>query len=141
MTLQPRILIVDDSANDVELTVRALAENDVGCHIQIAKDGEEAILLLESDFKKLPALVLLDLKLPKKNGFEVLKEIRSCERLRMLPVVILSSSREERDIGQSYDLGANAYVVKPVSFNVFVQNIKLLSGFWTKVNEPPPCNL
>src|SRR4051812_42888506 len=139
-----RILLAEDNANDVELTMTALHENKVLNEITVVRDGAEALDYL---FKRgpyaeraggNPALVLLDLKMPKVDGIEVLRQIKREPGLRSIPVVVLTSSREEQDLVRPYDLGVNAYVVKPVDFHEFVEAVKLLGGFWAVVNEPPP---
>jgi CheY-like chemotaxis protein len=139
-----RILLAEDNAYDVELTVTALRENKVVNEIIVVRDGAEALDYL---FKRdryadrsgaNPALVLLDLKMPKVDGTEVLRQIKNDAGLKSIPVVVLTSSREERDLLRAYDLGVNAYVVKPVDFHEFVEAVKLLGGFWAVVNEPPP---
>lgn len=138
------ILLIEDDARDVELTLTALDEYNLTNQVVVARDGEEALdyLYCRGDFNMRadnnPVVVLLDLKLPKVDGLEVLKQIRSDEKLRMIPVVVLTSSREERDIVESYKLGVNAYVVKPVDFHEFVEAIKELGIFWAVINEPPP---
>jgi len=139
-----RILIVEDDPNDVELTLTALAEYNLANEVVVTRDGEEALdyLYCRGQFKPRasdnPAVLLLDLKLPKVDGLEVLRQIKSDEKLRMIPVVVLTSSREERDMVASYRLGVNAYVVKPVDFHQFVNAIKELGVFWAVINEPPP---
>jgi DNA-binding response OmpR family regulator len=139
-----RILIVEDDPKDVELTLIALEEYNLANEVVITRDGEEALdyLYCRGNFKMRssdnPAVLLLDLKLPKVNGLEVLQQIKSDEKLKMIPVVVLTSSREERDMVTSYKLGVNAYVVKPVDFHEFVNAIKELGIFWAIVNEPPP---
>jgi CheY-like chemotaxis protein len=139
-----RILLAEDNAYDVELTMTALRENNVVNEIIVVRDGAEALDYL---FKRdryaeragaNPALVLLDLKMPKVDGVEVLRQIKNDAGLRSIPVVVLTSSREEQDLVRTYDLGVNAYVVKPVDFHEFVEAVKLLGGFWAVVNEPPP---
>jgi len=138
------ILLVEDDPKDVELTITALEAYNVGNKVAIARDGEEALdyLYRRGKFADVPAgnpvVVLLDLKLPKINGLEVLRQIRADERLKMLPVVILTSSREEKDLVEGYKLGINAYVVKPVDFHEFIDAIKSLGSFWIFLNEPPP---
>jgi CheY-like chemotaxis protein len=139
-----RILLVDDSPHDVELTLAALEQNRLANEVVVARDGEEALAYLyrRGIFKLRsagnPAVVLLDLKLPKVDGLEVLKQIKSDEDLRAVPVVMLTSSREEKDLVQSYNLGVNAYVVKPVDFHEFVDSLKELGLFWAVINQPPP---
>jgi DNA-binding response OmpR family regulator len=144
MNVLKRILLVEDNPNDVELTMEALSENNIANAVDLARDGEEALDYLnrEGNFSSRregnPGVILLDLKLPKINGLEVLKAIREDEKLKMIPVVILTSSREESDLVEGYRLGINAYVVKPVEFNEFVRAIKTLGLFWAIINEPPP---
>jgi CheY-like chemotaxis protein len=139
-----RILIVEDDPKDVELTLTALEEYNLANEVVVTRDGEEALdyLYCRGNFKMRtsdnPAVLLLDLKLPKVAGLEVLQQIKSDEKLRMIPVVVLTSSREERDMVASYKLGVNAYVVKPVDFHEFVNAIKELGVFWAVINEPPP---
>jgi DNA-binding response OmpR family regulator len=139
-----KILLVEDTPNDFELTMEALAENNIANAVDLARDGEEALDYLNrhgrfsSRPEGNPGVILLDLKLPKINGLEVLKAIRENEKLKMIPVVILTSSREESDLFEGYRLGINAYVVKPVEFNEFVRAIKTLGLFWAIINEPPP---
>jgi DNA-binding response OmpR family regulator len=139
-----RILIVEDDPKDVELTLTALEEYNLANEVVVTRDGEEALdyLYCRGNFKmrtsENPAVLLLDLKLPKVDGLEVLQQIKSNEKLKMIPVVVLTSSREERDMVASYKLGVNAYVVKPVDFHEFVNAIKELGIFWAVINEPPP---
>jgi DNA-binding response OmpR family regulator len=139
-----RILLVEDNPNDIELTMEALAENNIANAVDIVRDGEEALDYLnrEKSFSSRregnPGVILLDLKLPKISGLEVLKALRENDKLKMIPVVILTSSREESDLIEGYRLGINAYVVKPVDFNEFVTAIKTLGLFWAIINEPPP---
>jgi len=139
-----RILIVEDDPKDVELTLTALEEYNLANEVVVTRDGEEALdyLYCRGNFKMRssdnPAVLLLDLKLPKVDGLEVLQQVKSDEKLRMIPVVVLTSSREERDMVASYKLGVNAYVVKPVDFHEFVNAIKELGIFWAVINEPPP---
>ena len=139
-----RILLVEDDPKDVELTLTALAEYNLANEVVVARDGAEALeyLYRRGGFTtragENPAVLLLDLKLPKVDGLEVLRQIRSEEILKMIPVVVLTSSREERDMVASYRLGVNAYVVKPVDFHEFVNAIKELGVFWAVINEPPP---
>jgi CheY-like chemotaxis protein len=139
-----RILLVEDDPKDVELTLTALEEYNLANEVVVARDGEEALDYLYSrgNFTTRsgdnPAVLLLDLKLPKINGLEVLQQVKSDEKLKMIPVVVLTSSHEEKDMVASYKLGVNAYVVKPVDFHEFVNAIKDLGVFWAVINEPPP---
>jgi CheY-like chemotaxis protein len=139
-----RILIVEDDPKDVELSLTALEEYNLANEVVVTRDGEEALdyLYCRGPFagrtNDNPAVLLLDLKLPKVDGLEVLQQIKSDEKLKMIPVVVLTSSREERDMVASYQLGVNAYVVKPVDFHEFVNAIKELGIFWAVINEPPP---
>ena len=139
-----RILLVEDALNDIELTLSALAENHLANEVVVTRDGEEALdYLLHRGVWRMraegnPAVVLLDLKLPKVDGLEVLAQIKKDPNLRMMPVVMLTSSREERDLVQSYELGVNAYVVKPVDFHDFVNALKKVGLFWAVINQPPP---
>jgi len=138
------ILIVEDDPRDVELTLTALEEYNLANAVVVTRDGQEALDYLyrrgkfntRSDGN--PAVMLLDLKLPKIDGLEVLKQVRSDEHLKMIPVVVLTSSHEEKDMMRSYQLGVNAYVVKPVDFHEFVNAVKELGVFWAVINEPPP---
>jgi len=139
-----RILMVEDDPKDVELTLTALEEYNLANEVVVTRDGEQALdyLYHRGEFKTRangnPAVMLLDLKLPKVDGLEVLKQIKSDQNLAMLPVVVLTSSKEEKDKVASYKLGVNAYVVKPVDFHEFVNAIKELGVFWAIINEPPP---
>jgi CheY-like chemotaxis protein len=139
-----RILYAEDNENDVELTMRALGEHRLANEVVVVRDGVEALDYLygRGAFRARPrgnpSVLLLDLKMPRIDGLEVLRTVRSDPKLRALPVVILTSSREERDIVESYQLGVNAYVVKPVKFQEFVEAVKTLGLFWAVLNEPPP---
>ncbi len=139
-----RILLVEDDPKDVELTLTALEDYNLANEVVVARDGEEALdyLFRRGAFTTRsndnPAVLLLDLKLPKVDGLEVLQQVKSDERLRMIPVVVLTSSREETDVVASYRLGVNAYVVKPVDFHEFVNAIRELGIFWAIINAPPP---
>jgi DNA-binding response OmpR family regulator len=139
-----RILLVEDDPRDVELTLTALGEYNLANEVVVTRDGEKALdyLYCRGEFGTRshdnPAVMLLDLKLPKINGLEVLQQIRADERLKMIPVVVLTSSHEEKDMMRSYQLGVNAYVVKPVDFHEFVNAVKELGVFWAVINEPPP---
>lgn len=139
-----RILLVEDDPRDTELTMTALEEYHLTNEVVVTRDGEEALdyLYCRGKFQTRtcdnPAVLLLDLKLPKIDGLEVLQQIKSHQNLTMIPVVVLTSSREESDMVASYKLGVNAYVVKPVDFHEFVNAIKELGVFWAIINEPPP---
>ena len=139
-----RILLVEDDPKDVELTLTALEEYKLANEVVIARDGEEALdyLYRRGNFATRstdnPAVLLLDLKLPKVDGLEVLQQIKADAKLKLIPVVVLTSSHEEKDMVTSYKLGVNAYVVKPVDFHEFVNAVKELGIFWALVNEPPP---
>jgi two-component system response regulator len=130
------ILLVEDNPNDAELTQRALKKSDVGARLAIARDGAEALEYLLSNRPK-PKVVFLDLKLPKIDGIEVLRRVRSDERTRSLPVVVLTSSQEERDISECYKLGVNSYVVKPVEFDKFYKAVADLGMYWLVLNKSP----
>ncbi|RZA33665.1 MAG: response regulator [Lysobacteraceae bacterium] len=138
------ILLVEDNPHDLELTLIALSKSQLANEVVIVRDGAEALDYLHrrGEFADRvvgnPAVILLDLKLPKVDGLEVLKEIRDTEGLRSVPVVMLTSSKEEQDVLRSYELGVNAYVVKPVDFTEFVRAIADLGIFWAVLNEPPP---
>jgi CheY-like chemotaxis protein len=139
-----RILMVEDDARDVELTITALEDYNLANEVVVTRDGEEALdyLYCRGQYANRscdnPSVMLLDLKLPKVDGLEVLRQVKSDENLRMIPVVVLTSSREEKDLVASYQLGVNAYVVKPVDFHEFVNAIKELGVFWAVINAPPP---
>ena len=139
------ILLVEDDPADVELTLLALRRNNLANRIQVAGDGEEALDFLfcrgpfrERSFEEPPRLVLLDLKLPKVDGMEVLRQLKGDGRTKAIPVVILTSSNEERDVVNGYHLGVNSYIQKPVDFDQFRQMVKQLGLYWMVVNEPPP---
>ncbi len=138
------ILLVEDDPYDVELIQAGLAENNLANKVVVARDGEEALDFFNCSGKFAdrtgvhPAVVMLDLKLPKVSGLEVLKHIKTDERLKVLPVVILTSSHKDRDIAESYRLGANGFVVKPVDFHQFIDAVKQTGAFWAIINEPPP---
>ena len=140
---QVEILLVEDSPHDVELTLHALRRNNVTNHIEVARDGAEALEFLFAtgahagrDINNGPKVILLDLKLPKVDGLEVLRQIKGDERTRDFPVVVLTSSREAPDIAESYRLGANSYIVKPVDFEQFVDAVRELGLYWVLLNEP-----
>jgi two-component system, response regulator len=132
------ILLVDDSPDDVVLTKRALRKNNISNEVIVAPDGEEALryLLPEGEAQTLPVLILLDISLPKIGGLEVLRLIRADERTRYLPVVMLSTSSEQSDILESYGLGANSYVRKPVVFNDFAEAVRVVGLYWLLINQP-----
>jgi CheY-like chemotaxis protein len=138
------ILMVDDSSRDIELTLDSLAQNDLANEVVVVRDGADALdyLYQRGAFAARPvgnpAVVLLDLKMPLVSGIEVLRQIKGNPQLKMIPVVVMTSSREESDLMTSYQLGVNAYIVKPVNFPDFVAAVKLLGAFWAVVNEPPP---
>ena len=139
-----RILLVEDDPKDVELTMAGLTDYNLANEVIVARDGEEALdyLCRKGKYQTRPhgnpAVMLLDLKLPKIDGLEVLQQVKADDRLKMIPVVVLTSSREEQDMLRSYKFGVNAYVVKPVDFHEFVNAIKELGVFWAVINEPPP---
>jgi len=139
-----RILLAEDNENDIELTLTALQESRLRNEVEIVHDGAEALDYIyrrgaySAREEGLPCVILLDLKMPKVDGLEVLRQIKSDPALRHIPVVMLTSSREEKDLVMSYDLGVNAFVVKPVDFDQFLQAIRALGMFWAIVNEPPP---
>jgi CheY-like chemotaxis protein len=139
-----RILLVDDSPQDTELTLDALNMHHLANEVVAVRDGAEALdyLYRRGDFADRPpgnpAVVLLDLKMPRVDGTEVLRQMKSDLKLKMIPVVVMTSSRQEHDLLDSYNLGANAYVVKPVNFHEFIDAVKHVGGFWAMLNEPPP---
>lgn len=139
------ILLVEDNPDDVELTQRALRKNNILNEVVVARDGAEALEYLFGEGEHagrgtaiVPTVVLLDLKLPKIDGLEVLERIRSEDQTRLLPVVILTSSNEEKDLANGYKLGANSYIRKPVDFNQFIEAVRQLGLYWLILNEPPP---
>jgi two-component system response regulator len=138
------ILLVEDDPNDVELTLHALKKHNLTNRIQVVRDGAEALEFLFAtgayagrDIKNIPKVVLLDLKLPKVDGLEVLRRVKGDPRTRMIPIVILTSSREERDLVEGYKLGANSYIVKPVDFEQFTEAVRQLGLYWMLLNHPP----
>lgn len=139
-----KILLVEDDPRDVELTLEALGENNLANEVVVARDGEQALdyIYRRGAFADRPegnpVVVLLDLKMPKVDGVEVTRRLRNDPQMRLLPIVILTSSREARDLGECYRLGVNAYVVKPVYFADFVSAVRGIGVFWTTLNEPPP---
>ena len=139
-----RILMVEDDPKDVELSLSALEDYNLANEVVVIRDGEQALdyLYCRGEYAtrsgENPAVMLLDLKLPKVDGLEVLSQVKSDPKLKLVPVVVLTSSKEEKDMVASYKLGVNAYVVKPVDFHEFVNAIKELGVFWAVINEPPP---
>ena len=144
METPKRILLVEDDPQDVELTLTALSEYNLANEIVVARDGVEAMdcLYHRGTFAQWPngnpVVILLDLKMPKLDGIRVLQQLKADERLRLIPVVVLTSSRESQDLEECYRLGVNAYVVKPVRFVEFVEAVKQTGVFWILANEPPP---
>jgi two-component system response regulator len=141
------ILLVDDSQNDVDLTLHALRSENLANTVFVARDGEEALDFLfcsgphaKRSFEHPPKLVLLDLKLPKVDGMQVLKQVKSDARTKNIPVVMMTSSREERDLVSGYALGVNSYLQKPVDFDEFRKMVKLLGLYWLVINQPPAAN-
>ncbi len=139
------ILLVEDNPDDVELTLRALRQHNVSNEISVVRDGAEALDYLfatgayaDRDTSAMPAVVILDLKLPKVDGLEVLQRMRADERTKLVPVVILTSSKEEKDMVNGYKFGANSYVQKPVDFTQFIEAARQLGLYWLVINEPPP---
>jgi two-component system response regulator len=147
MSLLKRILLVEDSPRDAEMTFNALEENNLANEVAHVRDGAEALDYLHrrGEFagrpNGQPAVVLLDLKMPKVDGLEVLRQMKADPALKVIPVVVMTSSREEQDLLKSYQLGASAYVVKPVKFQDFIHAVKQLGLFWAVLNEPPPGSL
>ncbi|KCZ71444.1 response regulator with CheY-like receiver domain and winged-helix DNA-binding domain [Candidatus Methanoperedens nitroreducens] len=139
------ILLVEDNPDDIELTLRALKKSKIANEVTVAKDGVEALDYLFGtgtyagrDISRMPTVILLDLKLPRISGLEVLKRLRAAKRTKLLPVVVLTSSKEEEDMVSSYRLGANSYIHKPVDFTKFVEAVRELELYWLVLNEPPP---
>lgn len=142
-TLIKRILIVDDSPKDVELAIAALTEKNLANEIDVAEDGEEALDYLYKRgkftgyYEENPAVILLDIKMPKMNGIELLKHIRSVPKFKYIPVIMVTSSREDKDLLECYRLGANSYVVKPVDIIQFIDSIKAVGQYWVVINQLP----
>ena len=138
------ILLVEDNPNDVELTLHALKKYHLANNIRVVRDGAEALEFLFAtgayagrNIKEIPKVVLLDLKLPKVDGLEVLRRVKGDPRTRMIPIVALTSSREERDLAEGYHLGVNSYIVKPVDFEQFTEAVRQLGLYWVPLNQPP----
>lgn len=144
MNFLKRILLVEDSPLDAEMTLKALDTHHLANEVLHVRDGAEALDFLHRRGRFAgrtngnPAVVLLDLKMPRVDGLEVLRQMKGAPALKTIPVVIMTSSREDRDLQQAYDLGVNAYVVKPVKFQAFVDAVKQVGAFWAVLNEPPP---
>lgn len=140
------ILLIEDNPDDVELTLRVFKKHHVANEIIVAKDGEEALDILfqrgeKNKTRRIPNLILLDLKLPKVNGLEVLRQVKGNSKTKQLPVIVLTSSKEEKDVVESYCLGVNSYIRKPVDFEKFGEVVKQLSLYWLLLNERPPSNI
>ena len=142
-----RILLVEDDPKDIELTLEALSEYNLANEIVVARDGVEALNFLyrREELKDRPegnpVVILLDIKMPRMDGLQVLKHLKADEKMRLIPIVILTSSRESRDLEECYRLGVNAYVVKPLRFTEFVKAVKEIGVFWALINEPPPVDV
>jgi CheY-like chemotaxis protein len=148
MNEQPVILLVEDNATDEELTLRALKKSNIGNKVVVTRDGPAALDYLFArgayagrNTEEAPQVVLLDLNLPKMSGLEVLRAIRANERTRLLPVVILTSSKEDKDLAGGYESGANSYIVKPVDFTQFAEAVQQLGMYWVVLNERPPTSM
>lgn len=131
------ILLIEDNPHDAELTIRALKKNNLANNLLHLQDGKEALDFLFNEKNQMPKLILLDLKMPKVDGIEVLRKLKSDERRKVIPTVVLTSSKEECDVIDSYQLGVNAYIVKPVDFDQFVKAVTQLGFFWLILNQPP----
>jgi two-component system response regulator len=135
--MEKTILLVEDNPDDIDLTLRAFKKNNIVNKILIARDGEEALEHLFGPKAIKPALIILDLKLPKIDGLEVLRQIRSNEKTKLYPVVVLTSSTEHNDLKAAYELGTNSYIKKPVNFEAFIEAVNKLGVYWLILNEPP----
>lgn len=131
------ILLIDDNPDDAGLTIRTLKKNNLGNHLIHLEDGQDALDFLFNEENRMPKLILLDLKMPRVDGIEVLRKLKSDEKKRSIPVVVLTSSKEEKDIVEAYKLGVNAYIVKPVDFDQFVKAVTQVGLFWVVLNQPP----
>ncbi len=137
MTTAVEILLVEDNPQDAELAIRALRKNNLANHLLHLEDGQEALDFLFNNDNEMPRLILLDLKMPRVDGLEVLRELKRDEKRRLIPIVVLTSSKEESDIVESYKLGVNAYIVKPVDFDQFVKAVTQVGLFWLVLNQAP----
>ena len=137
------ILLIEDNPDDVELTLYAFKKNNIANPVEVVRDGQEALDYIfykgkySNSTHPLPGLILLDLKLPKVDGIEILRNVKADRRLKLIPVVVLTSSKEEKDVIESYDLGVNSYIRKPVDFDQFVETVKHIGFYWLLINEPP----
>ena len=131
------ILLVEDNANDAELTLRALKQRNLANQVHVCRDGAEAMEFFQGGASPVPKVVLLDLKLPKVDGLEVLRRLKGDARTKAIPIVVLTSSREEPDIERAYELGANSYIVKPVDFEAFARAVSDVGLYWLLLNHPP----
>lgn len=131
------ILLVEDSIDDAELAIRALRKNNLANHLVHVKDGQEALDFLFDENNMLPRIILLDLKMPRVDGIQVIRILKADEKRKVIPIIMLTSSKEERDIIETYQLGVNAYIVKPVDFDNFVNTVTQLGLFWLVHNQPP----
>jgi two-component system, response regulator len=131
------ILLIEDNPHDAELTIRTLKKNNLANNLLHLEDGQEALDFLFNNLNEMPKLILLDLKMPRVDGIEVLRKLKADEKKRVIPIVVLTSSKEEQDIVESYKLGVNAYIVKPVDFDQFVKAVTQLGFFWMVLNQPP----
>ena len=140
------ILLIEDNSDDVELTLHAIKKNNITNTVEVVRDGQEALdyLFYKGKYTNsthlFPGIILLDLKLPKVDGIEILRNIKTDKKLKLIPVVVLTSSKEERDIIGSYDLGVNSYIRKPVDFDQFIETVKHIGFYWLLINEPPSIN-
>lgn len=134
------ILLVEDNPNDAELAIRALKKNNLANNLVHLEDGQEALDYLYDEKNEMPKLILMDVKMPRVDGIEVLRKLKSDEKRRVIPVVMLTSSKEDKDIIEAYNLGVNAYIVKPVDFDQFVKAVTQLGFFWMILNQPPMNN-
>ena len=137
------ILLIEDNPDDVELTLYAFKKNNIANPVEVVRDGQEALDYLfykgkySNSTHPLPGLILLDLKLPKVDGIEILKKVKHDRRLKLIPVIVITSSEEDRDVIESYDLGVNSYIRKPVDFDQFVETVKNIGLYWLLLNKPP----